>query len=447
MMALIAQGSAPAALRPARPHRAAWILMFAAALALRVIYVLVSAGVHARPFSDPAEYDAVAWNLARGLGFSLASPSGSLYPSAVSPPLLPWIVSLLYAVVGHRYLAALLLQCVLAALAPLLLAALGGSLFDRRVGLVAGWLCVVHPVLVFFSAHLLTENLLVTTQLLALWLSVRWVERARAGRALGAGLAWGVASLARPTVLLLPVVVLGWAWGALRGRLAPVRRLGQAALLLLGLALAIGPWTLRNALVLHAFVPVATRGGGALWVGNNPQVWGDLLRRGGGAARSFYDYAEDEFRGLDEIQRDALARRRAVAFLRAHRDEWPAMALAKLARFWRVSAEGGGTGTWQRPGSPLTGVLRRVDPLLIWSLPIFPLALWGVIRLLCGPRRWFASLVLWVILYFNLLAAVFWGSLRMRMPIEPLIVLLAAVALVEIGRLTRRGARNEMGGA
>jgi len=44
-----------------------------------------------------------------------------------------------------------------------------------------------------------------------------------------------------------------------------------------------------------------------------------------------------------------------------------------------------------------------------------------------------------MILYVNLLAVVFWGSLRMRATIEPMVVLLGAVALADIaGRLWSR---------
>jgi hypothetical protein len=120
------------------------------------------------------------------------------------------------------------------------------------------------------------------------------------------------------------------------------------------------------------------------------------------------------------------------------------MAAAKLARFWRLTAEGGGTGSWQRPGSPLTALLRRWDPLLVWSLLTLPLALWGLIRALGGARRWYLSLSAWVIVYFSLLSAVFWGALRMRVPVEPLVTLFAAAGLddLRLRLLTRaRGLR------
>jgi len=59
-----------------------------------------------------------------------------------------------------------------------------------------------------------------------------------------------------------------------------------------------------------------------------------------------------------------------------------------------------------------------------------------------GPRRWFQSLSLWIILYFTLLGVVFFGSLRMRVPIEPLVALLAALGLEDARRRVRSHARG-----
>lgn len=75
---------------------------------------------------------------------------------------------------------------------------------------------------------------------------------------------------------------------------------------------------------------------------------------------------------------------------------------------------------------------------------MLPLALWGAASALRGPRRWFQSLGLWVVLYFTALSVVFFGSLRMRLPAEPLVVLFAAAGLDDLlrrARARRRGMR------
>ncbi len=420
----------------ARPDLRPGLLLFAVAFGLRALYAAIAVGAGATPSSDTAEYDAVAWNLARGAGFSLDGGGGP-YPTAFVPPMVPWITSLLYRAVGHHYFAAVLLQCAIGALVPLLLAGLGSTLFGGGVGRLAAWLAVFHPLLVFFSGYLLTETTFCVALLAALMASTEWIKTPGSARALGVGVLWGLASLTRPTALLLPPWIALWAWGPLGLTVSGRDRTRQVLLLGLGLLLAVGPWTLRNAAALHAFVPVTTGSGRALLDSNNPVVWDDPLRRGGTIISLAVEPYASGVRGMSEPETDAYARRQALAFVRAHAAEWPRAALDKLGRFWRLSAEGGGTGAWQRPGSPLTAWLRRVDPMLPWSLFMLPCALWGLGRALRGPRRWFLSLPLLVVLYFTLCAAVFWGALRMRVPIEPLVLLFTAVGLEDLRRRLR----------
>jgi len=422
--------------RAASPHASfAWVALLAVALALRVTYAWFAIGPDATPSSDPATYDTVAWNLARGAGFSLGEGAGS-YPPAFVPPVVPWITSLLYRAVGHRFFAAVLLQCLVGSLVPVLLAALGGTLFGSPVARTAGWLAAIHPLLVFFSGYLLTESTFTVTLLLALILSAEWVRTPRPGRAVGAGIVWGLATLTRPTALLLPLLVGAWAWRPLGLTVGGHGRTRQLLLVLLGLVLVVAPWTIRNALALHSFVPVTTGAGGALMVANNPATWDVPSARGGADSGTYRAALAGEFRGLGEVALDARARSLTWAFMRARVSQWPSVALAKLARFWRFRAEGGGTGAWQRPGSPLEP-LRRLDPLLVWSLLTLPFALWGLVRASMGGRRWFQSLPLWVIVYFSLIAVVFFGSLRMRVPVEPLVVLYVAVGLEDARRAWR----------
>jgi len=267
-----------------RPDRGVWLAMFAVALALRVAYAWLASGPGSRPWSDPADYDTVAWNLVRGFGFALTAPAGP-YTTAFVPPVVPWVTSLLYHVVGHDYFAAVLLQCVVGALVPLALAAFASAMFGGQVGRLSGWLAAVHPLLVFFSGYLLTETFFCVTLLVALSLSADWVKTPRPGRAFGAGLAWGIAALTRPTALMLPGLVALWAWVPLGLTVAARDRVRQVLLLLLGVALAVGPWTLRNAIALHAFVPITTGAGGALLVSNNPDGWNDPAMRGGADGR------------------------------------------------------------------------------------------------------------------------------------------------------------------
>ena len=73
----------------------------------------------------------------------------------------------------------MLLGCVIGGLVPLLLAAFATRMFGSAVGRLAGWLAVVHPLLVFFCGYLLTETPFSVALLLALLLSAEWVKTPR----------------------------------------------------------------------------------------------------------------------------------------------------------------------------------------------------------------------------------------------------------------------------
>lgn len=414
------------------------LVLFAVAFALRAAYTWLANGRSPVPYADSADYDTIAWNLARGAGFALNGAEGP-HPTAFRPPVVPWLTSLLYRGAGHDFFAALMLQCAIGALVAPALAGFARATFGGGVARWAGWLAALCPVLVFFSGYLLTETTFALLLVVALHLSAEWVKTPRPGRALGAGLVWGLATLTRPTALPLPLLVALWAWFPLGLTIAGRDRVRQVAMLLLGVALAIAPWTARNAVALQAFVPVTTGGGRALLDANNPVVWDDPARAGGALSLYHVEPWASRYRGLGEVEADRLSGDLAKQFLRERVSEWPAMAAAKLARFWRLTREAGGTGTWSREGSPLGRLLALADPLLAWSLAAFPLAIAGLWITLRGPKRLFLSLPALAIVFFTALSVVYWGALRMRVPVEPLIALYAAVGADALaGRLRRR---------
>jgi hypothetical protein len=431
----------PAAPRPAVPWEA--LAMVLVAFALRALYVWAAHGRHAAPAGAEAEYDALAWNLASGLGFKLQGAAGA-WPSALHPPVLPFVTSLLYRVTGHDLFAALLLQCAAGALVPVALAGFARATWGSVVARAAGWLAAVHPLLVGSSGWLLPGPLLALLVLVALSASADWVKTPRPGRALGTGLLWGLAILAGPVALVMPLLVAAWSWFPLGLTLASRDRVRQVALLLLGVALAVGPWTLRNARVLHAFVPVTSDAGFALLDANNPLAWGDPGRRSQPVSVRTVEPWASRLRGLPEPTADALAGAMARAYMDAHRADWPAVAAARLAGVWRLRSAGGSpAGSWSRTGSPLGRARPPFDPLLAWSVVVLPLALFGAFTLLASPKRIFLALPLLTIAAFTATALPYGGALGLRTPIEPLVVLHAAVGAAELWN-RRRGRRARL---
>jgi 4-amino-4-deoxy-L-arabinose transferase-like glycosyltransferase len=396
------------------------LAMVMVAFALRALYLWGTQGRHATPGPHEADIDAIAWNLARSLGFRLGD-GAALHPTALYPPVVPFITGLLYRVTGQDYFAALLLQCAAGALLPVALAGFARATWGSGVGRVAGWLAAVHPLLVVACGSLLPESLFALALLLALAASAEWVKTPRPARALGTGLLWGLAILTSPGAIGMPLLVAAWSWFPLGLTLAGRDRLRQVALLLLGVALAVGPWALRNARELHAFVPVTTGVGRALLDANNPLAWNDPGRRGEAMSIAAIEPWASPFRGLSEPSADSLSGAMAREFLKSHRGEWPEVAAARLARFWGPGSDGGlRAGPRSRTGLPLA-------LLLAWSVVVLPLALFGAYTLLASPKRLFLALPLVTITAFTASAVVYSGEPWLRVPIESLVALHAAV--------------------
>lgn len=281
------QPTTPEAPPPRDLRRSSWIvagLLFALAASLRLIYV-VALREHPRfeaPVMDAGYHLAWARSLAEGQEFR----GGPLFRA----PLYPGFLALLLKCTGGSLLGVRLLQALMGGLTAVLTYRLGRRVAGEQEGRIAGVLVAVSWTLVAFDIELLIPVLLLPLLLLALELAVAWLaptssrmdagarrdSRSAASQSAAApggvvdrswfglivGIAFGVAAIARPNVLLFMPVLFGLAW--LRHR-----RLAPGLWLALGTCLPIFPVTVHNALEGDASL-IATQGGVNFWIGNNP---------------------------------------------------------------------------------------------------------------------------------------------------------------------------------
>ncbi len=401
---------------PAAWARSPWSWA-AVALVLRVAWLLVGPGWNVEPYSDSVDYHRLAAHLAAGRGFTLGLED-ALYPTTFRPPLMPALTAPLYFLFGPHYVLALLLQVVLSALTVPLVARLTRETLGEPAALLTAPLVALWPALAFLATNLGTETLTILLTALALLLAVRTFTHGGAALALATGVALGLAALARPTALPLAALLALWLC-AFAPRSLP-RRAREAALLALGLGLCVLPWTVRNHAVTGRWVAITSGGGNALLDSNNEVVVARPELHGGSLSLRQVEPYASSFRGLDEVGIDSLSSVRAREFLADNRALWPRLAAWKVQRLFRVTREAGGT-PWTDP--------------IFWSWGLLaPFALFGFGRTLTRPRAPEAALAL-AVLAQTLLAIVYWGSFRMRAPIEPELIALGAGMIAIAARL------------
>jgi hypothetical protein len=135
-------------------------------------------------------------------------------------------------------------------------ASLAGAVAARLAGRAAGWvafaLAMAWPYAWVLAGLLCTESLYTALSLTAVWLVMEAGLRRSAGRAVGGGLFAALAMLTRPLGLTVVPIMAVWL----------ARRSPRVAIAFcLAVVLLWAPWVTRNAMRIHAFVPLQTEGG------------------------------------------------------------------------------------------------------------------------------------------------------------------------------------------
>ena len=213
---------------------------------------------------------------------------GSRGPTAYFPPAFPYYLAALDSLDGHQAGGKPAVpperreMAVTGTVAVGFVGLVAFEAFGEGVALIALALAAFYPVMIELSGALVAENLVVVLELAAAWAMLR-ARRARGGRAYvwiaGAGVLTGLCALTHENAILylLPLGVAAWAIARGRERPPPrrswvgrVRPLTAPALLVLMACLTIAPWTIRNAVELHHFVPIADETGITLAGTYNP---------------------------------------------------------------------------------------------------------------------------------------------------------------------------------
>jgi hypothetical protein len=297
----------------------------------------------------------------------------------------------------------------------------GALAFGRRVGLWAAAATAFYPELLWYPAHYWSE----TVYLLLLWGAIErtlaadaWASRRTAAIA---GILWGFATLTRELSLYLVPIATLW---MLRPRSAPrglkiqdlTPALGRAAVLVLATVLTVAPWTIRNAIVLRAFVPVSTMGGLNLWQGNTTlthlQIY-DVLASKGGA-----------------VEQDRYCREMAWRTIAARQPGWIFEKLAEqMPEFWKAGSEVLDHLVGREACGPLrASLLAKVELVLVLPyLAVLGLFLVGLVRVRFSGAAW---LLLLLLAAYNAAHVVAYATTRFRLPVLPVVFMVAAAVVV-----------------
>jgi 4-amino-4-deoxy-L-arabinose transferase-like glycosyltransferase len=356
------------------------------------------------------------------------------HPSAYTQPLYGFFLLPFYWIFGRHWPVVGAAQILVAIATAILVYEIGRRVVSERVGLIAAAVTSLHPYLVWHDVHMnreiLDHFLAAAIVLLTLILAARPQLRIAAllGVALGLGILGNVRLAALPLVV---VAYLLWQQDMRR------RTVGIGLVVFAVTALTVTPWVVRNRVSVGCVA--VTTDARALWKANNVNTY-DTLTQGGwidavprypGSPPTPEDVYEryratGVYTPVDECAQMRFFQDKVYDFWREHPGEKAKLAALSAQMLWQPSVvETGG-----RPGEDTWLDTLRSSSEPLYMIPLYCLAVAGLFFV---PRA-FAVLAAALLAYQTVVAMVFVGVTRYRVPWDFLLAVLAAAAAVALAR-------------
>ena len=397
-----------------RGFRGRLALIAAGALAIRLVHALAIAPPTAG-IEDGFWFGQVANSIAAGDGFTIFSGdvfsgSGETRSTAEHPPLYPLLLAaaIKLGITGDEALRALgsISGTVTVVLIGLIARRLGGN----RAGLLAGAIAALYPLLIAADGALLAETIYAPLIAGATLTALHTIDRPSATKAALLGGVTGLAILTRSeAVLLLPLLIAPVAWFAHERRAITLTAATLAAVLV------ASPWVIRNAQTFDR--PLLTTNGGGVLVQTNC----DRAYHGNDLGYLVTECRDPRRPGEDEAEADDRWREQGTDYAGDHAGRLPVVAAVRGLR---------AAGLWQPfRSAEEQGRSANVMKLgIVVSYALIALAVLGATRL--RHRKKELAIVLAPVALALLTALVSYGSIRLRIPADVSIAVLAGL-LVE----------------
>ena len=425
-------------------------LVVVVAFAIRLIHLsqLSASPLFEHPVMDAQVHHQWAQEFVDGKEWAVDRRTGEPVPY-FRAPLYIWFLGAIYSIFGvDAGFTPRLIQSLLGALSCGLVFLLGSRLFSRGVGLLSGLTMAGYWTAAYFDNELLIVPLLVFLNLLLLWLLVVASERRNWWTWAAAGLLLGLEAIARPNILLFAPVVCVWILWLEKTDGAGFRR-GILSCLSFGLALLapILPVTIRNAVVGHDSVLIASQGGVNFYIGNNPQTDG-VTAIVPGTPSDWWG----GFYATQELAEQALGHKPKPS-------EVSQFFFDRAFSFWRQDPSRAVNRTLYKLRLFVYGMEYPNNKCIYTTTDLFtPISRWlpgsfwfvcplGLLGLLLGFRRSLRLFPLWgFILVYTISIVIFFVTARYRMPVVYPLSIFAAHAVFWLAQKVRERATLKLVG-
>ncbi len=350
--------------------------------------------------SDSLDYHRIAVNIIKygEYSFEVGKPTANFSCGY------PLFLAGVYKVFGTDQAAVRLVNSFLEIITSVFFFLICLKLFDEKWSLITLGIFAFLPSNILFSQTVLTEPVF---GMLAVMLLYYCLREEVDNKIFFIGLIWGYAVLIRSSFSLSVFLMLIYIYikrkqlfeGFKTKRLKRVFQ--YSFIFILGVALVIAPWLIRNKIVIGTFT-IATQGGFTFWSGSNPNATGTW----------YYKIEESNpmFNISDEVERDRAFYREGINYALKNPHKFIVTGFKKIGYLFSSErlillyfTQSDSTGKTS------TEVYKSVNPFLIGltNIPYFAVMLFGIWGLLAfREKRFFiyGFIITWMITFFLFVA-------------------------------------------
>jgi 4-amino-4-deoxy-L-arabinose transferase-like glycosyltransferase len=401
-------------------------IIFSFALAIRLIYLceISSNPTFQVPIVDSQTYDETARAFAKGQGLV----SNFFW----QPFFYQFFLSVVYFFSSCSIVAAKVIQVLLGSLTCVLTYKLGEKIFGGPTAIIAGLITVFYGPMIFYESELLATVLETFWVIVIILFFLKAKEQDKGWHWFFLGLCGVLGIITRPT--LLPFFLAGCIWLRLRVR-QEVSLIARFGLLFAGFALVAVPVSVATMHAVGKFSILPTSGGINLYIGNNPNRCKTLTIRPGGDWERLTKLPSKYGMGKTRLDDDRFFKQQVIEYVKKQPLDFIKGLGHKTLEFIcsREIPRNVSIYTYR--------MWSRLLRLLTWKADgfgfpfglIFPLAVLGVIF---NWGRIPAPVILFVVLY-PISVILFFAASRYKVPMVPILAILAAAGLVSIVKKVR----------
>ncbi len=404
--------------------------IFCFALTVRIIYNNTVA-YHYYPLHDSAFYQGIAFHLLKEHCFCLEA----YVPTVDRAPLWPFIIAGLSLIFGPSDYFARLFLSLVGSGTCVLVYLFARDLFSWRIGVLAGVFAAIYPELYIYDGWLYTESLyifLLFAICYGLYRLQHTPERNWRNWII-CGVLLGLLSLTRPNGIIVIGLFIVWSIIMVCQKFLSWRVTARGILVTTFIAfVVIAPWTIRNYLVSHTFIPVAIGDGTVLLGAYNNEALSKATYPGGPKGTWInpivsrpdivHPFPLHTCTPPCEVAREVAFKDAAIKWIQDNIHSMPYLLELHFINMWQPDTHEADLPTDrfinQKSTQLVLGMMKTIP------IPIFILAALGLVVTL---RRWRELLFIYFMITMTIAECIiYYGIPRFRAPIEPMLILLAA---------------------